>query len=215
MIRTPNLSHLTRSDYDHVYEPAEDSFLLLDALESQLDDLRDARPGICLEIGSGSGIISTGLASVLPQCAYFCTDINLQACLKTRITGSKNNVHLEISRQNVCQAFLPRLRGQVDVLLCNPPYVTTSECETGQDDLGASWAGGAQGLGLTNRVLELLPDLLSEFGVCFMVYEQCNRPEETLAAQVSDLNLKAQCILKRRCGRELLYVYKFTKLQEK
>lgn len=215
MIPTPNLSHLTVTDYDYVYEPAEDSYLLLDALETQLEELRGSRPGICLEIGCGSGIISAGLASVLPYCVYFCTDINQRACVTTKSTGSHNNVRLEVSRQNVCRAFLPRLQGRVDVLLCNPPYVTTQDSETGHDDLMAAWAGGSHGLGLTNRVLEQIPELLSESGVAFMVFEQCNRPEETVGAKATELQLKAKCILKRRCGRELLYVYKFTKWVEK
>lgn len=37
---TPSLAHLTRLQRERVYDPAEDSFLLLDALEADRDELR-------------------------------------------------------------------------------------------------------------------------------------------------------------------------------
>ena len=53
--------------------------------------------------------------------------------------------------------FMARLRHKVDVLLFNPPYVPTvlGEWISAQAGKGleGSWAGGADGMQLTNEVL--------------------------------------------------------------
>jgi len=51
MLPTPELSHLSAQDFEHVYEPAEDTFILLDALEQDAEELKALHPVVCLEVG--------------------------------------------------------------------------------------------------------------------------------------------------------------------
>ncbi|XP_061628400.1 methyltransferase N6AMT1 isoform X2 [Phyllopteryx taeniolatus] len=123
---TPLYAHAARGHFRDVYEPSEDSFLLMDALEKDVDELRQMRPRVCVEVGSGSGAVSAFLASMLgPSAIYFCTDVNRAAALCTAKTASRNGVSLEPVVTDLVECLLPRLSGQVDVLLFNPPYVVT------------------------------------------------------------------------------------------
>ncbi|RXN16644.1 hemK methyltransferase family member 2 [Labeo rohita] len=65
MYPTPLYAPAGRGSFADVYEPAEDSFLLMDALEEDADRLKGSRPSVCLEVGSGSGVVSAFLASVV------------------------------------------------------------------------------------------------------------------------------------------------------
>ena len=49
---TPDTGHLARPEFAEVYPPAEDSFLLMDALLADRDAIAARRPLICWEIGS-------------------------------------------------------------------------------------------------------------------------------------------------------------------
>ena len=47
----PDLDHLAMADFRHIYEPSDDTFLLMDALEADAVALQALRPRIVVEIG--------------------------------------------------------------------------------------------------------------------------------------------------------------------
>lgn len=48
----PSLDHASHTDYEHVYEPSEDTFLMLDAVLKHAEGLARARPTLAVELGS-------------------------------------------------------------------------------------------------------------------------------------------------------------------
>ncbi|KAI0889896.1 methyltransferase domain-containing protein [Annulohypoxylon maeteangense] len=141
MLPTPDTSHVA---YERVYEPAEDSFLLLDTLSSTDQTIflqtrfGDGYVPLVVEIGSGSGVVIAfvnahakvlfGSRNVLATAV----DVNAYACKATDETAKKAASENTASHGMYLGASQGDLRtplkdGSVDVLIFNPPYVPTPE----------------------------------------------------------------------------------------
>nr|CAD67788.1 methylase [Tetraodon nigroviridis] len=204
---TPVYSHVGRGDFTDVYEPAEDTFLLMDALEKDAETLQ--RPAVCLEVGSGSGVVSAFLASVIgPSALYLCTDLNPAAAQCTAKTSSCNRVSLQPVITSLVDGLLPRLSGKVDVLVFNPPYVVTPSDEVGSRGIEAAWAGGRRGREVTDRFLPVVAQLLSTEGSFYLITIAENDPEDIITA-LSLQGLQGESFLSRRAGNERLSVLRF------
>ncbi|XP_002921160.2 LOW QUALITY PROTEIN: methyltransferase N6AMT1 [Ailuropoda melanoleuca] len=207
--RTPLHGHVGRGAFSNVYEPAEDTFLLLDALEAAAAELTGVE--ICLEVGSGSGVVSAFLASIIgPQALYMCTDINPEAAACTLETAQCNKVHIQPVITDLVKGLLPRLKEKVDLLVFNPPYVVTPPEEVGSHGVEAAWAGGRNGREVMDRLFPLAPDLLSPRGLFYLVTIKENNPEEILKTMMTR-GLQGTVALSRQAGQELLSILKFTK----
>uniref|UniRef100_A0A6B2EEN5 Methyltransferase HEMK2 n=1 Tax=Phlebotomus kandelakii TaxID=1109342 RepID=A0A6B2EEN5_9DIPT len=213
-METPFLTHLTQEDYKFVYEAAEDSFLLLDALEEDLSQIREQEPLICVEIGSGSGVIVTALAKILSSSAHCIgIDINHHACKATMKTSLANGVSLDVAVVDLLSAFRSH---SIDLLIFNPPYVPTEANEEDGDRetfagcLVKSWAGGEDGCNTVNRLLPSLDDKLSPTAVFYLLLLRENRPKEVLKTFLA-LGFSGSIIKERKIRGEYLYILKIVR----
>ncbi|CCM00336.1 uncharacterized protein FIBRA_02366 [Fibroporia radiculosa] len=207
MIPTPDLTHLNRGDYLHVYEPAEDTFILLDALEQDAEELRALAPLISLEIGF--------IGQILGSSGTLCitTDINPHACRCTQRTGIKNKIPIDPILASLSTPFYRRLQHAVDILTFNPPYVPTvfDEMEAAQVTAGitGSWAGGTDGMDITNVFLKQVEHLLSPTGRLYLVAVKENDVPGICERMRQEYGLQSTVVLHRRAGREHLFVVRF------
>ena len=224
MLPTPSTSHV---DTNCIYEPAEDSFLLLDTLSAprEIQFLKErfraiqgqASPTpLVLEVGTGSGVVLAFMhanTNVLFGRGVLTLgiDVNRYACEATRETIARavpNKDPGEAARAS--GLFLGALQGDltaavragtVDVLVFNPPYVPTDEVpvvgfaeqngrlrydvanyfERDSHLLALSYAGGKDGMEVTNRLLSRLPEVLSKRGVAYILLCESNKPASVMA----------------------------------
>lgn len=142
MLPTPDTSHVP---VERVYEPAEDSFLLLDTLSAPSETAwlsahfpADAPTPLVLELGSGSGVVLAFISAHAQRIfghtgvLTASTDINPHACTATVATVRKacddnsGSAGLFVTATNA-DLFGPWRHGVIDVLVFNPPYVPTPE----------------------------------------------------------------------------------------
>lgn len=217
-METPHYDHLTPEDYEKVYEPAEDTFLLLDAIEDDLEYLNCIKPEICVEIGSGSGIIITAISKQFPNAMCLSTDINPYACNTTKRTAFRNKTSVEPIRTN----FLDNIKfNLVDLLLFNPPYVVTTDGElnhqeknfdpkTTNNNLIYSWAGGVDGRRVIDALIDKLDTILSPVGVFFLLVLKENNPRDIIG-KLEKCYFHATIFKERRIPGEHLFILKITR----
>ncbi|XP_028836432.1 methyltransferase N6AMT1 isoform X2 [Denticeps clupeoides] len=180
MYPTPLCSHAGRGTFSEVYEPAEDTFLLMDALEKDADRLQQLS----------------------------CTDVNPAAAECAVQTSERNRVCLQPVITDLVESLLPRLSGEVDVLLFNPPYVVTPSEEVGGRGIEASWAGGRRGREVMDRFFPTVARLLSNQGLFYLVTVAENKPDEIVTV-MAESGLRGEPCLTRSAGRERLSVLRF------
>lgn len=225
MMETPFTTHITADDYLHVYEPAEDTFLLIDAIESDLPQLQNRAPILCCEVGPGSGIVVTAIAKALPNTQCFGIDLNSYACRVAKKTAKFNVAkNVQIINGNLMGALRT---GKMDILIFNPPYVVTEDEEINEkrsaadklspnlvnENIVKAWAGGADGRRIVDQFFLQMDNMLAIDGWAYVLVIKDNKPEQIIV-DLGKIGFGANIIAERKIRGEHLYVLKIERLKK-
>ncbi|KAF7455848.1 hemK methyltransferase family member 2 [Cryptosporidium felis] len=159
-----NLGFTRKGDWEEVYEPSEDTFLMEDALRQERESILRLGPRVVCELGCGSGYLTAsllemlrGLGKEVAPIAYM-IDVNRKA-LDMSERMITNNIEAGTAERLQMSLFSNLKRGgrMFDLVVFNPPYVPSSDEELARSmrtcGIDCSWSGGADGLFFVSRFL--------------------------------------------------------------
>jgi HemK-related putative methylase len=161
---------LIECDFENVYYPSEDSYLLLDYFQKKLTD--DSFDGIMfeeieyiLDMGTGTGIFAIFfqlLKSLKPKFnpKIFASDILEESLICARRNEILNNFQnkIEFFQSDLFKSFPESLKSKFDIIVFNPPYLPSSPLvkeSLNKKNIDHSWDGGYKGI-------EILIDFVKE-----------------------------------------------------
>jgi release factor glutamine methyltransferase len=151
-----------------VYKPAEDSFLLAEAMEVQCGYS-------VLDLGSGTGFLglvaakSAGwvLSVDISPAALECTLENAQLNGASNLEARKSDLF-----SNITESF--------NLIIFNPPYLPTERNEA-KDELSLAWDGGRSGRDVIDRFLAELSEHVNPGGCVVTLGSSLSDYEETIS----------------------------------
>jgi release factor glutamine methyltransferase len=181
--------------YEGVYAPAEDTYLLMDSLE--IDDY-----DYVLEIGCGSGLVTTAVARVASR--VVATDISRLALKNTR-----RNLKVNTGRRNwslLQTDLLSSFRNVHDfsVILFNPPYIPK---DTERTALDSAFIGGESGIELTVEFLKQAKQRVCEDSTVYTIASSI-ADVDGLLRNIDELDLEYEIIKRKRMFFEELLLLK-------
>lgn len=131
----------------------------------------EAQSPVVVDLCTGSGCIAVSMAAELTRCRVYATDVSAAALEVAVENAALNGVadRVEFFAGDLFAPLPERLKGAVDIVVSNPPYVSLQEMEGLAPEVkdfepGTALSGGADGLDLIRRIVEDAPLYLKDGG---------------------------------------------------
>ena len=154
----------------HVYEPAEDTFLIADKLDIKSSD-------VVLDVGTGCGILAVLAAKKAKK--VVAVDVNPFAldCANRNAKTHKATENLQFRYGSLFESLTTDEK--FSLILFNSPYLP-SEPNEEKSWIGKAWAGGPDGRRVIERFVADVPKFLLPEGRVLLVQSSLSDPDKTL-----------------------------------
>ena len=141
----------------YVYEPAEDTFLILDFIDDNKFLFNGKK---VLDVGTGTGILAA-------RCADFKAEVTAVDINSYAISVAKKKYNSKKIKFKVSDLFSD-VKGKFDIILFNPPYLPEEKVE--DPSVKVAVCGGRHGYELLEKFFSKLNNYLKNNGFCVFVF---------------------------------------------
>ena len=175
------------------YTPREDSFLLKECLEQELERNKGLRTG--LDLGFGTGI--QGLAMAQKGLKVVCVDLNPKAVENAKQNFKRAGLKAKFKESDL----FSNIKEKFDLIAFNPPYLPSDRVKFKELE------GGKGGREVLDKFLDRFPEHLNEKGVCLFLQSSLNRVKKT-EQKLKQAGLKFEVVGSKKLFFEELFVFK-------
>ena len=109
-----------------VFVPRPETELLVD---HALSEVRDREDPVVVDVGTGTGAIALAVKDERPDATVFATDLSAEAVELARANAARLGLDVTVLEGDLLEPLPVDLRGWVDVVVSNPPYVPAEDLE--------------------------------------------------------------------------------------
>jgi release factor glutamine methyltransferase len=117
-----------------VFVPRPETEVLVGAALEALGPVEDP---VVVDVGTGTGAVALAIKDERPDAEVFATDISPEAVELARRNAARLGLDVRVFQGDLLSPLPEELRGWVDLVISNPPYVTPAEYEDLPEDVKA------------------------------------------------------------------------------
>jgi release factor glutamine methyltransferase len=126
-------------------------------------------PSIIVDLCTGSGNLAIALKRTFPDAAVYATDLSSDAAAVARLNAGRNGANVLVFEGDLFSPLPAELRGSIDLLVANPPYLAEVELEQVPADVRMephqALVAGTRGDEIVSAIADQLERWLSSDGL--------------------------------------------------